>query len=251
MVQYGFFFDQSRCVGCRACTIACNDWNNLPSGPVKWAPIYEWEKGGFPNLRLHYLFAPCYHCQNPVCVDAANGAMYKEAKYGAVLIDPDKATSPSLRAAWQACPYGAIQFESDALDAKASHCTMCIDRLEQGRMPACAEACPMRALDFGPLDTLSAKYGTTRDLEDMPSSTTTLPAVIFKPQRIKKPEALVPYPADQALTLLAQRPSPLPPVITDTKLVTQIPPGLVGRDQLVMKSKNVQEFMYRTRHDEG
>ena len=152
------------------------------AGPVKWVRMFAWEKGSFPDtIRIHTLFAPCYHCENPVCVDAANGAMYKEDKYGAVLIDPDKAKSIDLRKANQACPYGAIQFDSDAMDATASKCTMCIDRLEQGMMPVCVNACPFRALDFGPLDTLLTKYGTNRDLEDVPSSATTTPSVIFKP----------------------------------------------------------------------
>jgi anaerobic dimethyl sulfoxide reductase subunit B (iron-sulfur subunit) len=67
--------------------------------------------------------------------------MYKEEKYGAVLIDPDKARSIDLRKANEACPYGAIQFDSDAMDATASKCTMCIDRLEQGMIPICVETC--------------------------------------------------------------------------------------------------------------
>ena len=119
MAQYGFFFDQSRCLGCQTHMIACKDWNNIPPGPVKLARHFKWEKGVFPNVRVHTLFAPCYHCENPVCVDAAGGAMYKEGKYGAVLIDPEKATDPKLRVAAAACPYGAIVFESDAPDAKA------------------------------------------------------------------------------------------------------------------------------------
>src|SRR3990170_881513 len=118
MTQYGFFFDQGRCVNCQSCSISCKDWNNLPAGPGKWLRMFEWEKGAFPETRLHYLFAPCYHCENPVCVDAANGAMFKEAKYGAVLIDPAGNPSPDLRAAANACPYGAITFRSDNVDEK-------------------------------------------------------------------------------------------------------------------------------------
>src|SRR3972149_1663426 len=125
MVQYGFFFDQSRCHGCNICQVACKSWNMLPPGPEKWMRGYQWEK--------------------PVCVDAADGAMYKEEKYGAVLIDPDKATSASMRKAWVACPYGAIAFDSDAPDAKASMCTMCIDRLEQDKLPVCVESGAHRA----------------------------------------------------------------------------------------------------------
>jgi anaerobic dimethyl sulfoxide reductase subunit B (iron-sulfur subunit) len=251
MPQYGFYFNQDRCGDCRACAVACKTWNGLPAGPVKWARMFQWEKGTFPNVRLHFLFAPCYHCENPVCVDAANGAMYKEEKYGAVLIDPDKAASMDLRKAQEVCPYGAISFDSDAMNATASKCTMCIDRLEQGLLPVCVEACQMRALDFGPLDDMIKKYGTNRDLEDVPSSATTQPAVIFKPHVAKK--QLVPYNVDKALDLLAKRDAlaPLPPLYTSKTDATQTYPGLVARDKLVMKPANVNEAMRSTQHDGG
>jgi len=102
----------------------------ISPGPEKWIRIYKWEEGSFPNVRINTLFAPCYHCENPPCIDASSAqGIYKEEKYGAVLIDPTKATK--LRDAAAACPYGAIVFESDASDAKASMCTMCIDRLNR------------------------------------------------------------------------------------------------------------------------
>ena len=101
-VQYGFFFDQSRCNGCHVCAVECKSWNLLDPGPTKWAKVYEWETGVFPNVVINTLFAPCFHCQNPACVGKANGAMIKEPKYGAVLIDPSQATSAGLKAAWDA-----------------------------------------------------------------------------------------------------------------------------------------------------
>jgi anaerobic dimethyl sulfoxide reductase subunit B (iron-sulfur subunit) len=249
MVQYGFFFDQNRCMNCHTCSVACRDWNDIPAGPVKWARMFEWEKGSFPNITLNYLFAPCYHCQDPVCVDAANGAMYKEEKYGAVLIDPDKANSIDLRKANEACPYGAIQFDSDAMDATASKCTMCIDRLEQGLQPSCALSCPVRALDFGPLEDLQKKYGTLRDIEDVPDSNLTKPAVVFKLRQAKK--QLVPYNTNKALQLMAQRPSGLPAFFNTNADVTDVPDGLVGRGRLVMRARNVAEQAAITQHDEG
>jgi anaerobic dimethyl sulfoxide reductase subunit B (iron-sulfur subunit) len=249
MVQYGFFFDQSRCMNCHSCVVACRDWNDTPPGPVKWARMFEWEKGSFPNITLNYLFAPCYHCENPVCVDAANGAMYKEEKYGAVLIDPDKANSIDLRKAQEACPYGAIQFDSDAMDATASKCTMCIDRLEQGLKPVCAEGCMVRALDFDTLEELQKRYGTVRDMEELPDSNLAKPAVVF---RLRPPrKQLVPYDASKALDLLRQRPEGLRPVFSANSDVTDIPEGLVGRSKLVMKATNVNEQLALTQHDEG
>lgn len=248
VTQYGFFFDQSRCNGCRACVIACLDWNNIAPGPSKLARVFEWEKGAFPNTRIHYLFAPCYHCANAVCVPAANGAMYKEPKYGAVLIDPTKANSPELKAAWDACPYGAISFDSDSPTSTAYKCTMCIDRLSQGQNPICVDACTMRALDFGKMSDMTAKYGNNMQLEDMPAPTTT-PSIAFKPHASKK--SLVSYDANAALALLQPRPTGLPPFFNTSTDVTQVPAGLVGRSTLKMKPASTQEFLYNTQHDEG
>jgi Fe-S-cluster-containing dehydrogenase component len=184
--QYGFFFDQSRCTACMACTVACKSWNKLAPGPTKWLRIYEWETGTFPTPEINTLFAPCYHCQNPVCIAAANGAMLKEPTYGAVLIDPTQTNNPSLRAAADACPYGSIVFDSDAPNANASKCTMCIDRLEQGLKPVCVLSCPMRALDFGPISQMVQSYGTNSQLSGMPDPSTAKPSVVFKQKDARK-----------------------------------------------------------------
>ena len=84
-VQYGFYFDQGRCVDCKTCVVACKSWYNVNPGPAKMCRMFEWESGTFPNVTLHALFAPCYHCANPVCVNYAKGAMFKEPDFGAVV----------------------------------------------------------------------------------------------------------------------------------------------------------------------
>jgi len=246
--QYGFFFDQSRCTACHACSVACKSWNMLDPGPVKWARVFEWESGNFPNVTISTLFAPCYHCANPVCVSAANGAMFKEPKYGAVLIDPAKAKSPDIKAAWNACPYGAIAFDSDAPDSTASKCTMCIDRLSQNLPPACVTACPQRALDFGKITDLQSKYGTNTRLSGMPDGSSVYPAVVFKATPARP--QLVPFDASKALTLLAQR-GTLPPLFAQSSDVTNAPLGIVGRNSLVMKASSTKEAFETTRNDEG
>jgi anaerobic dimethyl sulfoxide reductase subunit B len=251
--QYGFHFNQGRCWRCGACSVACRDWYDIRSGPVKMLRLVEYEKGTWPAPRIKVLPLMCYHCQNPVCVDAANGAMFKEDKYGAVLIDPNKAKSIDLRKANDACPYGVISFDSDATDAYATKCTMCIDRLEQGLNPICVESCPMRAWDFGPLEDLQKKYGTLRQLEDMPDPSISDPAVVFKQDGPKK--QIIPYDAAQALALMPKR-SQITPGIPDLYSkpsdVTEITPGLLKFDaKPVFHAKNVKEFLDSSRTDEA
>jgi len=173
--------------------------------------------------------------------------MYKEDKYGAVLID-DKKMCDGCRLCYDACPYGALVFESDDIEAKAQKCDMCIDRLEAGGQPICVLSCPTRALDFGPLSTMLERYGGRRDLEDMPGSATTKPAIVFKPHAAKK--QLVPYNAERALELMMRR-DPLPQVFTSPDEVTEIAKGMVGRDGLVIKHESAADLMRRTRCDEG
>jgi DMSO reductase iron-sulfur subunit len=158
VTQYGFFIDLSRCIGCNACLIACKQWHDLEPGPAKWMRVYQWEKGSFPQIDLHVLPIPCFHCAKPVCAEACpNQAIAKEEKYGAVLVDSSKCDGQ--RKCREACPYGAPQFGGDAPGIKMSKCTMCIDRLEQGLAPICVLSCSMRALEFGPIDALREKYG--------------------------------------------------------------------------------------------
>ena len=107
MTQYGFYFDQGRCYGCKACTVACKDWNDIEPGPEKWMSVYMWEKDRFPHTSIGILAFNCGHCDNAVCMSACDhGAIFKEEKYGAVLVDQDLCEGD--RNCFQACPYGAI-----------------------------------------------------------------------------------------------------------------------------------------------
>jgi anaerobic dimethyl sulfoxide reductase subunit B (iron-sulfur subunit) len=235
VVQHGFFFDQSRCSGCRACTLACKSWNRLPPGPLKYLKIYEYEKGMFPDVRVYFQWMPCYHCEKPACISKCKtGAIYKEEKYGAVLIDNAKCTG--CRSCYKACPYGAPVFESDEKKTEAQKCTMCIDRLEVGLKPICVLSCPNRALDFGPLESLVISYKADRDLEDLPNSQITQPSIVFKPHSRKR--QLVPY-------------DPLPQVFKQLDNISEIPKGMVGRNGLVIKHKLAADLMRYTRNDDG
>lgn len=246
MAQYAFFFDQSRCYNCHACVVACRDWNDIQPGPVKWVRMLQWEKGTWPTLRMNTLFATCYHCENPVCVDAcAHHALFKEDKYGAVLLDEDLCEGD--RSCWKACPYGAPQYEDDAPGTPMSKCDMCYDRLEQGELPICVAACPGRALDFGTLEDMEAKYGTLKALPDMPDGAYVKPAIVFKP--INERKEVVPFNVERAMELMRDRGDDLPPQFEYDDVETA--EERIGYGKLVMKAASVEEALALSKNEEG
>jgi anaerobic dimethyl sulfoxide reductase subunit B (iron-sulfur subunit) len=251
MTQHGFFFDQSRCIGCNACLIACEQWHDISPGSVKWMRVYQWERGTFPNVKIHILAIPCYHCENPVCVKVCpNRALYKEKKYGAVLVDKDQCQG--TRKCWSVCPYGVPQYEGDELGLKMSKFTMCIDRLQQGLKPICVLSCSMRALEFGPLDELKEKYGNLGRIQGMPKDSITRPAVVFKPADPKK--RIVYWDSERVLELWQKREShkgePLPDVFSKKSDVSEASQHIIGRNKLVLKAKKSAIQKYYTTDDE-
>ena len=245
MTQYGFYFDQSRCYGCQACSVACKDWNDIAPGPEKWMGVYEWEKGTFPDTRLFELAFSCVHCEHPACISACkNGAIFKEDKYGAVLVDKEKCQGD--RNCLDACPYGTPRFADDNKGTKMSKCTMCIDRLEAGDIPMCVASCPMRALDFGPIDELIEKYGDCRQLEDMPEPATK-PAWVAKPHREHK--MLVPLDSKEVIRLSKPRGS-WENIFEDDEDLTP-PEGVIRRNKLVMKNYTAADVMAATTNNQG
>ena len=248
MTQYGFYFDQGRCYGCKACTVACKDWNDIEPGPEKWMSVYMWEKDRFPHTSIGILAFNCGHCDNAVCMSACDhGAIFKEEKYGAVLVDQDLCEGD--RNCFQACPYGAPKFASDEPGPKMSKCTMCIDRLEKDPLPACVAAGPMRALDFGPIDELVKKYGDVRQIETMPSADITSPNWIAKPNPPK--EQLIPYDAEKAIELTKRRTATDDVYAGDYDSVTEFDADVVCISELRMKNATVAEVMAATSSDQG
>lgn len=238
MTQYAFYFDQSRCYDCKGCAVACKDWNQLEPGPEKWLRIFAWEEGGYLETRLKALFAPCYHCEIPACVEAcANDAIFKEDAYGAVLVEQEKCVG--CRSCYEACPYGAPQFATEEPGQKMSKCTMCLDRLQDGKYPMCVLSCPMRALDFGTLEEMREKYpDAVEALPEMPASHTR-PSILFKPQAPRKNH--VRLDRERALELMLN--------LDNGDMPENLPSPI--RTELVMKSATVEEYMMRTRNDEG
>ncbi len=208
--------------------------------------MLQWEKGTWPTLRMNTLFATCYHCENPVCVDAClHHALFKEDKYGAVLLDEDLCEGD--RNCWKACPYGAPQYEDDAPGTPMSKCDMCYDRLETGELPVCVMSCPGRALDFGPLEELEKKYGALKALPDMPDGALVKPAVVFTPVNPRK--EVVPYDVGRAMELLRDRGEDLPPAFEYEDVESA--EDRIGYGKLVMKASSVAEQLALSKNEEG
>lgn len=184
-MQLSFYFDQSRCTGCFTCVVACKDWHDIPAGPVSWRRVTTTEKGRFPNVSVSFLSTSCLHCADPSCAKACPvDAITKREEDGIVVVDRETCLGmESCGSPCQtACPYGMPQFEADH-DAKMQMCNMCYDRWAEGKKPIRVQACPMRALDAGPLDEMEAQYGKTKETEGFEFSEVSKPSVVFKAKK--------------------------------------------------------------------
>ena len=181
-VQMGFYFDQGRCVGCYTCVVACKEWHGASSGSVSWRRVHTLEEGRYPEVFASHLSISCLHCSQPQCVSACpNDAISKRDRDGIVVVDRERCM-PNCGLCLEACPYKAPQFGDDG-EALMEKCDLCLDRLADGLKPICVEACPLRALDAGPMEELERKYGAERTAFGFPDPRDTKPCIVFNPRR--------------------------------------------------------------------
>ena len=184
MTQYGFYIDQTRCIGCYTCAVACKDWHDIEAGPAKWMRIKEIEKGKYPDLYLAFLPSPCFHCAEPACVKACPvDAIIKRESDGVVVVNQELClgkTKCGLKCL-KVCPWEAPQFGVEE-NAKMQKCNLCIDRLENGKQAICVDACPVYALEVGRMEEIKKKYDYNINTEGFTSSDKLKPSVIYKPK---------------------------------------------------------------------
>jgi protein NrfC len=154
-IHYGMLHDESRCIGCQACVIACRKANHVPEGVSRLQvlpnqPVMAGESiDGRPAPR-QFFRRSCQHCDNPPCVSVCpTGASYKDPATGIVDVDHDRCVGCLYCLA--ACPYH-IRFIHPT-NKTADKCNFCRDtELAKGKPPACVQICPMKALIFGDIN---------------------------------------------------------------------------------------------------
>lgn len=189
MGQMAFYVDTEVCSGCKTCQVACQEAHDLPA-EVLWRRVYHygggsWEKGenGIykpEGIFRYFVSVSCNHCGVPACVEACpTGAMTKDEETGIVTSDPEVCIG--CETCVQSCPYEAPRLNSET--GKISKCDCCKTLLDAGEEPACVQACPQRALEFGELSELKKKYPDALDgIEPLPKGETG-PALLLHPHK--------------------------------------------------------------------
>ena len=145
MKEERFVVDLARCTGCQACSIACKDRAGLPDD-LDWLRVEARESGTYPHPSLCYRVTHCFHCDEPSCAEVCPTDAIAKTADGWVQIDGQLCVR--CGACVEACPFAAIVTQPDGYTSK---CDGCMDQVSQGWTPTCVRACPMRALQYGPI----------------------------------------------------------------------------------------------------
>lgn len=178
MAGKGFFTDTTICIGCKACEVACKQWNQLPDdgffftgmsydntvalGASTWRhvafierPVALPTQETFADFSWLFMSDVCKHCKRAGCLEACPTGAIVRTEFDSVFVQPDICNGCGYCVA--ACPFGVIDRRED--DGRAWKCTLCYDRLKSDMTPACAKVCPTESIVFGDLDELRRRAG--------------------------------------------------------------------------------------------
>jgi formate dehydrogenase iron-sulfur subunit len=172
-----FLTDSTLCIGCKACEVACKEWNGISDDGLNWTgfsydntgavghstwrhvkfvehPPEVGHGGNSPELASWTFSSDvCKHCEEAGCLEACPTGSIVRTEFGGVYVQPDICNGCSYCVV--ACPFGVIQRNKE--DGRAFKCTFCYDRQKVGLTPACAHACPTESIKFGELNDLRAE----------------------------------------------------------------------------------------------
>jgi formate dehydrogenase iron-sulfur subunit len=175
--RYGFFTDTTRCIGCKACEVACKEWNVLPADALELSGMsYDNTRQLSANTWRHVTFSErmrdddgervtemspyqsnwlmmsdvCKHCANAPCLEACPTGSLFRTEFDTVVVQQDICNGCGYCV--PACPFGVVDLSK--ADGKAHKCTLCYDRLKGGLEPACSKACPTESIQFGEISDL-------------------------------------------------------------------------------------------------
>ena len=185
----GFFTDTTVCIGCKACEVACKQWNQLPDdgmfftgmsydntvdlGASTWRHVSFVERPavmrGDDDQSFAWLMMSdvCKHCQRAGCLENCPTGAIVRTEFDTVYVQPDVCNGCGYCIV--GCPFGVIDRRAD--DGRAWKCTLCYDRLKDDLTPACAKACPTESIVFGDMDELRVR--AERRVEELHARGTT------------------------------------------------------------------------------
>ena len=170
----GFFTDSSVCIGCKACEVACKEWNRLPGDKPAFMDSYDntgelnaqnWRHVQFiekmddkpvqsGNGHAWLMLSDvCKHCKHASCMEVCPTGAIVRTEFDTVFIQQDVCNG--CRYCISACPFGVIGHQAET--GTVHKCTFCYDRLQNGMSPACAQACPTQSIQFGPLSEMQKR----------------------------------------------------------------------------------------------
>jgi formate dehydrogenase iron-sulfur subunit len=182
--RMGFFTDTSVCIGCKACEVACKEWNQVPEdgllftaqsydntgglGADTWRhvafieqdrPLRVGDGDGEDGDAFRWLMSSdvCKHCTHSACLDVCPTGAIIRTELGTVVVQEDVCNGCGYCV--PACPFGVLDKREIEDDGRVWKCTLCYDRTREGITPACAQACPTESIQYGPLDELRERAG--------------------------------------------------------------------------------------------